>query len=149
MSITEKEVEEVVRSGLAAWERRDVEAIVANSRGRGLGFGYRTKVERDRSGASDTEVARWTEAWLGTLENYRLRFEELHAAVDGDIGLAWGVYIEEFQHKGQPPERARVRFTTTLKMRADGWESLLYHRDIQPFDEDGNYPRSLTQVGAT
>ena len=56
------------------------------------------------------------------------------------------MYIEEFQEKGRPPERARVRFSKVLTKGARGWQVLLYHRDIQPFNDDGSYPRALTVV---
>jgi ketosteroid isomerase-like protein len=80
------------------------------------------------------------------MDSYRLELEDLQTSVTGDIGLAWGVYIEEFQEKGRPPERARVRFSKVLTKGARGWQVLLYHRDIQPFNDDGSYPRALTVV---
>ena len=50
------------------------------------------------------------------------------------------MHIEDFQHEGRPPERLRVRFTDTLRGGEDGeWKSLLGHRDIQHFGEDGRY----------
>ena len=63
-----------------------------------------------------------------------------------DVGCAWGRHVEEFQEKGRPPERARVRRTKVLMKGAHGWQVLLYHRDIQFFGDDGRYPRSLTIV---
>jgi hypothetical protein len=67
----------------------------------------------------------------------------------GEVGLAWGVYLEQFQEQGHPPERARVRFSKVLTKGPRGWQVLLYHRDIQPFTDDGRYPRSLTVVSPT
>ena len=67
----------------------------------------------------------------------------------GEIGLAWGVYIEAFQEQGHPPERARVRFSKVLTKGPHGWQVVLYHRDIQPFTEDGRYPRALTGISPT
>ena len=55
-----------------------------------------------------------------------------------------GVFTEDFQEKGRPPEYARVRFSSTLSKEARGWQVLMFHRDIQPFEEDGTYPRELT-----
>jgi hypothetical protein len=78
-----------------------------------------------------------------------LQPEDVHASVVGEIGLAWGISIEEFQEQGHPPERARVRFSKGLAKGAKSWEVLLYHRDIQPFNEDGRYPRALTEVPPT
>jgi hypothetical protein len=80
------------------------------------------------------------------MEYYRVQLEDLQTSVTGDIGLAWGVFIEEFQEKGRPPERARVRFSQVLIKGARGWQVLLFHRDIQPFIEEGLYPRTLTVV---
>ena len=46
-----------------------------------------------------------------------------------------------------PLERARVRFSKVLTRDASGiWRVLLYHRDIQPFNEDGTHSRALTVV---
>ena len=85
----------------------------------------------------------------GQLEYFHLELNTLHTTVAGDVGLAWGVYVEELQEKGRPPERARVRYTFTLMQEANGWKILLYHRDIQPFDAHGWYPRTLSTVPAT
>jgi ketosteroid isomerase-like protein len=80
------------------------------------------------------------------MEYYRVQLEELQTSVTGEVGLAWGVFIEEFQEEGRPPERARVRFSQVLTKGARGWHVLLFHRDIQPFTEAGRYPRTLTVV---
>ena len=54
--------------------------------------------------------------------------------------------MEELQEKGRPPERARVRFSMVLTKGVRGWQVLLYHKDIQPFNDEGAYPRALTVV---
>jgi hypothetical protein len=36
-----------------------------------------------------------------------------------------------------------------LTKGARGWQVLLYHRDIQPFTDDGRYPRALTVIPPT
>ena len=36
-----------------------------------------------------------------------------------------------------------------LTKGARGWQVLLYHRDIQPYTDDGRYPRALTVVPPT
>jgi ketosteroid isomerase-like protein len=71
---------------------------------------------------------------------------DIDTSVASDIGLAWGVYAETFQIKGGPQEQARVRFSKVLKKETGGWKLLNYHRDIQPFDDQGVYPKSLTAV---
>jgi hypothetical protein len=60
--------------------------------------------------------------------------------------LAWpgGAFLEQWQEKGRVPEQARVRFSKVLTRGAQGWQVVLYHRDIQPFADDGRYPRELT-----
>lgn len=78
-------------------------------------------------------------SFLASLEYDRPTLDELHTAVDGDIGLAWGSYTEDFKVRGRAPEKVRARFTLTLKHDTSGWRPLLYHRDIQPFDEKGGY----------
>jgi hypothetical protein len=54
--------------------------------------------------------------------------------------------MEKWQEKGHLPEQARVRFSKVLTKGARGWQVLLYHRDIQPFTDEGRYPRTLTMV---
>jgi hypothetical protein len=61
--------------------------------------------------------------------------------------MAWGTFIEKWQDKGQPPEQARVRFSKVLAKGARGWQVLLYHRDIQPFEQK-RYLKTLTVVSS-
>jgi hypothetical protein len=72
-------------------------------------------------------------------EYYRVTFNEVQTDVDGNIGLAWGFYAEEFKRKAQDLEKVRVRFTITFKYQKGRWRTLLYHRDIQQFDDQGRY----------
>jgi ketosteroid isomerase-like protein len=72
--------------------------------------------------------------------------EDFETAVVGDMGLAWGTFLEQWQEKGRPPEQARVRFSKVLARGTQGWQMVLYHRDIQPFADDGRYLRALTVV---
>jgi ketosteroid isomerase-like protein len=80
------------------------------------------------------------------MDSYSLVPEDFETSATGDLGLTWGVFIEEFQEKGHPPERARVRFSKVLTKGAQGWHVLLYHRDIQPFTDAGRYPKTLTVI---
>jgi hypothetical protein len=73
------------------------------------------------------------------MEYYRIRLDELHTSVDGDIGLVWGVHTEEFQIRGRTPEAIRVRFTNALRWDGQTWRNLLMHRDAQVFDASGRY----------
>jgi hypothetical protein len=94
----------------------------------GAGYGFRTFQARE--GPPDS---------VPRMEYWRVRLNELHTSVVGNIGLAWGVHTEEFKPKGQPPETVRVRFTDTLRWDGQRWEGLLYHRDAQLFGENGKY----------
>jgi hypothetical protein len=37
--------------------------------------------------------------------------ENFETAVVGDMGLAWGTFLEQWQEHGRPPEQALVRFS--------------------------------------
>ena len=107
-----------------------------------LGFGFRTAAPRAGGRIGREQLERF----FSGVDYYRLTLESLETDTNGDVGLAWGVFIEHFQHKGQPPERARVRFSNVMTNAGAGWQILLYHRDIQPFDEDGRYAKTLTAI---
>jgi|GEM_PF-2446691 len=125
-----------VRSLYAAWSSRDG-TEVARLDPSAPGFGFR--VRDARALRSPPEYDESLKTFFATLDNYRLSVDELRTDVIGDIGLAWGVHTEEFQVKGQPPEKVLVRFTMTFKYEDSSWRTLLYHRDIQPFGDDGRY----------
>ena len=148
MSITKEEVAEVVRGYMAAYDNHDIQTIVAMG-AREVGFGYRMIGWRDWAALGKRTRFAENEQVFGQMDYYHLNLEDLQTSVAGDIGLAWGVFIEDFQVKGRPPERARVRFSNALSKGARGWQSLLFHRDIQPFDEEGCYPTELTVNSST
>ena len=145
MAMTKEEVAEAVRAWSAAWHTRDIQTLIAME-AREAGFGFRTLAWRDRAALGEERRVQNLERFFGQMEYYRVELADLQTSVTGDIGLASGVYIEEFQEKGQPPERARVRFSKALTKGASGWQVLLFHRDIQPFTEEGHYSRTLTVV---
>lgn len=148
MPITEEEVAAAMRdwvdasNGLATSSNHDERLRTFEANGRG--FGYRTVAPRGPMSREEFGMA--MDRWRGSLDRYRMELESLEPAVAGEVGLASGFYIEDFQHKGQPPERVRVRFTQAMVRDADGWRVIQFHRDIQPFDDNGQYPRSLTRV---
>ena len=146
MAITKEEVAEAVRAWCAAWHARDIQTIIAME-ARAGGFGFRALARRDHAALGD-EGYWWQrlERFCGQMDTYRLELEDLQTSVTGDIGLAGEVFNEEFQEKGRPPERVRVRFSMVLTKGARGWQVLLYHKDIQPFNDEGAYPRALTVV---
>ncbi|MGE3073639.1 MAG: ester cyclase [Dehalococcoidia bacterium] len=143
MGITKDDVAVAVQAWIAAINEPDIAAICAMD-ATGHGFGYRTSAPRDMS---STSIDKYREFMRGFYDRHKgivTTLEELRTAVDGDIGLAWGVYTEEFQLPERPPERARVRFSQSMRRDADGnWRFLLFHRDIQPFADDGRYPLEL------
>ncbi len=145
MPMTKEEVAEAVREWCGAWHAGDIQTIITMEAQAG-GFGFRELARRDHAAYGEGAYLQRLEQLFGQWDYYRLEFEDLQTSVTGDIGLAWGVFIEEFQEKGRPPERARVRFSLVLTKGARGWQVLLYHRDIQPFNDDGSYPRALTVV---
>lgn len=148
MPITKEEVAEAVRAWCKAWHTHDIQTILAME-ARGGGFGFRVLARRGHVAIGEKGWAQMVEAFFGRMEYYTLRPEAFHTSVAGDVGLAWGVYVEEFQEKGRPPERARVRFSKVLAKEAGGWRVQLYHRDIQPYEKDGSYPRALTVLSST
>ena len=75
------------------------------------------------------------------MDYYSVVPEEFETAVTGDFGMAWGTFVEEFQHNGQRPERALVRFSNVMTKGPEGWRVLLYHRDIQPLPKRAFTPR--------
>ena len=78
--------------------------------------------------------------FFASLEYYDLELEEMHTAVYEDVVVAWGFHTEEFQHRGRDPESYRVRFSMTMLREDDGsLRTILSHRDIQPFGEQGRY----------
>jgi ketosteroid isomerase-like protein len=145
MAMTKEEVAVAVRAWCQAWHTRDIETLLVME-APSFGFGFRPFTPRDHVAEGQTGQRERLERFFGRMDSYSLVPEAFETAVAGDLGLAWGVFIEEFQEKGHPPERARVRFSKVLAKDAQGWQVVLYHRDIQPFAEDGRYPKSLTVI---
>ena len=136
-AVTAASLEQWIRSGYAfSWESgqpmpEEVLRVWRELGSGGVGYGFRTF--QPRAGPPDS---------IPSMEYWRVTLDELHTSVVGTIGLAWGVHTEEFEVKGQPPETVRVRFTNTLRWDGQRWENLLYHRDAQPFAEDGTYVKA-------
>ena len=143
MPITKDEVAEAVRAWFTAYDTHDVDTLI-EMEATSVGFGFRTFAPRGQ-GRIGREIL---DRFFGGTDYYRLLPENFETAVAGDLGLAWGVFVEEFQLKGEPPERARVRFSNVMAKGAHGWQVLLYHRDIQPFTTEGGYPKTLTSISA-
>jgi ketosteroid isomerase-like protein len=148
MAMTKEDVAAAVRAWCTAWHTRDMQTIMGME-ARAVGFGFRPCAWRNHLGNTYIEGRdRSLEQFFGQKVSYSLVLQALQTAVEGDVGLAWGILLEQWQDTGQPPEQARVRFSKVLTQSAHGWQVLLYHRDIQPFADDGRYPKSLTVVSA-
>jgi hypothetical protein len=136
---TAADVEHLVRAENDIWNTNDPVRIAESefSGLGGFGFGFRS---RDLRTPIDRKSAlAMLKGFFSTIIYYRGTLDEVHTAVDGDIGLAWGFWTESFQVRGRKPEAVKVRFTATYKHDSKGWQTLLYHRDVQPFDERGQY----------
>jgi hypothetical protein len=80
------------------------------------------------------------------MEYFRHIDMDVNTWSEGDLGLAWGFITEEFKHKGLSPEKVRVRFTSTYRQEDGKWRLIMLHNEIQPFNENGLYPKELTRV---
>ena len=136
-ALTPGAVEQYIRAWFDAFDSNDATRIVDIQPRGGAGFGYRTREPRPDS--TKEELLATCRRFFESLIYYRVKIDEIHTAVDGDVGVAWGYYTEEFQARGRPPERVRARFSQTLRRDASGWRSMFYHRDAQPFDDEGRY----------
>jgi ketosteroid isomerase-like protein len=145
VTLTPAEVEERIRAVFDAWQTLDPGSIADFYSG-GVGFGYRT---RDARPPYETKEAfrDSLRLWLGQFEHYRIAVEQIETAVDGDIGLAWGSYKEEFALRGREPEVVRCRFSEIMRRDPSGWRTLLFQRDAQPFDSAGRYIPSAVHRG--
>jgi ketosteroid isomerase-like protein len=148
MTITKEDVADAVRTWCTAWHTRDMHTIMAME-ARAVGYGFRPLVWRNHIANAQREGRDLSlERFFGQKASYSLVLEELQTAVEGDVGLAWGTFLEQWQDNGQPSEQARVRFSKVLAKGEHGWQIVLYHRDIQPFADDGRYPKALTVVSS-
>lgn len=145
MAITKEEVAEVVRAWCNAWHTRGIETLVAME-SEAFGFGFRPFAPRNHVAEGQTEQRARLGQFFGRMDSYSLVPEDFETSVTGDVGMAWGTFIESWQEKGQPPEQARVRFSNVFVKGAQGWQVLQYHRDIQPFTDEGRYPKTLTVI---
>ena len=128
--VTAAGLEEWIRSGYELnWEAGqpmpdEVRAVWSQLGSGGVGYGFRTFAVRRGSPDSVPSMTSW-----------RVTLDELNTSVVGEIGLAWGVHVEEFTEQGQPRQVVRVRFTNTLRWDGQRWVNLLYHRDAQEFPD--------------
>ena len=146
--LTEDEVRAQIEHEFAAWDSGDVETIAANRYGFAPGYGLRTQIPRgDDERYSDQALLARVERFHASMEYYNVHAETIEVAVSGDTAVSWGVYVEDFQMTGRPPEKLRGRYTQTFQKRRTGeLITLLGHRDVQPFDADGRYVPPFIQT---
>jgi len=145
MGITKEEVAEAVHAWCHAWHTRDIETLLVME-APACGFGFRPCTPRDHGIAGEAGRRESLERFFGRMDSYSLVPEDFETAVVGELGMAWGTFMEKWQDTGQPPEQARVRFSKVLARGAQGWQVLLYHRDIQPFTDYGRYLKAFTVI---
>ena len=129
--VTAADLEDWIRSGYEFnWEAGqpmpdEVRAVWRQLGSGGVGYGFRTFAVRRGPPDSVPQMTTW-----------RVTLDELNTSVVGEIGLAWGVHVEEFTEQGMPRRVVRVRFTNTLRWDGQRWVNLLYHRDAQEFPDE-------------
>jgi ketosteroid isomerase-like protein len=144
-TLTPAAVEARIRDVFGIWKTLDP-ASIADLYSGGVGFGYRSREARPPYETKEAyrEALR---SWLGLFEYYTIAVEQVETAVDGDVGLAWGFYKEEFALRGREPEVVSGRFSEVMRREPSGWRTLLYQRDAQPFDGAGRYIPAATHHG--
>jgi hypothetical protein len=135
--LTPEDVADRTRAVWEVWNTLDPDKIVDLYTG-GHGFGYRTRAARPPYERKE-DYRKGLIHWLDSIETYTIAIDELHTSAQGNIGIAWGYYREEFKEKGQEPVVMLGRFSEVIRRDADGWKTILYHRDMTPFDEQDRY----------
>ena len=141
-SISESEVRATYDEFIRAYDEADINAIAKYRLAFEPGFGFRTFASRAIAlkPLSEHQLKELMEPFFKQMEYYNLWIEEIHVEVHENVGIAWGTHIEEFQITGEEPTKIRVRFSQSVMRNSDGEiHTLLCHRDIQEFDEDGKY----------
>jgi hypothetical protein len=101
--MTKEDVAEAVRGWCTAWQTQDIQTIVAME-ARAVGFGFRPLAWRDHLARSEEDDAQVLTRFFGQMDDYSLQPEDVQTSVTGEIGLAGGVSMEQWQENGHPPE---------------------------------------------
>ncbi len=144
MPITTKEIEDLIRQEIHGWDSHDMEAVSAIN-AEAIGFGFRARASRDHK-TLGKDLLQQLKGWIQAHEYYHVALEELNTSAKGDTGFAWGFHIEDFQMKGQAPEKVRVRFSVVYKKEGGQCKVVFYHRDAQPFDDSGDYVKESIEI---
>ncbi|MES2649284.1 MAG: hypothetical protein V4717_20565 [Bacteroidota bacterium] len=135
---TSVDFENYVRKSIESYNSLNVDSIIAGGfTGFENGFGWRTRPPRPP--LSREVAASFLQNWLDGMTLYKIHVDQIYTKLEGNTGLAWGHFTEEFQLKEGQRQVIRVRFTITSIYDKSGWRTVLAHRDIQKFDPGGNY----------
>lgn len=145
MSIHNKEIAEIWKNEKLAWDSMDSEVILKARQG-SRGFGFRNIAWREYPPETEGKMKQAIEQYFSNMEYFRHVNMDVNTWSEGDLGLAWGFFTEEFKHKGQSPEKVRVRFSSTYRREKGKWRLIMSHNDIQPFDEEGFYLKENTRI---
>lgn len=141
MSITRDDVAQATREWFGAYADRDYRKAAAIE-SRAFGWARDSGAPRDITVIGEAAYLEAVERTMGALESYRPVVEELHTAVEGEVGMAWGVLVEEYKEHGREPWTRRSRFSHVMVREDAGWRMLLFHRDVQPFAAGGDARRA-------
>ena len=134
----EQDLRSFYTNQMDALNNRDVDTFLVGFNRRG--FGYRTMAPRTANDIPQSSMKQVIEEWFETMKYIKVELKDFDVVIDGNIGLIWGYYVEDFQEVGKKPERNLVRFSETRRRTEGGhWETMISHKDIQPFDENGQY----------
>ena len=139
--IQDEEIAHLWRKEKKAWDDMDIDGIVETIRD-SQGFGIRGRDWRYTSYHSEEHMRTAFPAWLNKMEYLIHTDYGLNTWSDGEIGIAWGFYTEEFKHVGEAPETVRIKFTSTYKRVDDSWKLIMSHKDMQDFNPDGSFVKS-------
>lgn len=145
MSIQNEEIAEIWKKEKLAWDSMDSDRILEARLG-SRGYGFRNITWREYPPEGISKMKQAIDQYFSNMEYFRHVDMDVNTWSEGDLGLAWGFFTEEFQHKGQPPETVRVRFSCTYRREDREWRLVMSHHDIQPFNEEGFYLKNLTRI---
>ena len=121
MAMTKEEVAEAVRAWCKAWHTRDIETLLVME-APSFGFGFRPFTPRDNIVTGEAGRRESLGRFFGQKDAYSVVLEDFETAVVGEVGLAWGTFLEKWQDKGQPPastarRQKHPRYLTCLPRR--------------------------------
>jgi hypothetical protein len=78
-----------------AWHTRDIETLLA-TKVTAVGFGFRPFVPRDHAVAGEAEQREILRRWFSGLDSYSIVLEDFETSGAGEVGMAWGTFIEKW-----------------------------------------------------